>query len=467
MKRTLLLVLSLLLGISFPHAQDYPGGRYKHVIDVEAYPDWGQGYLTVADPHYYYIDDERHAETFEPISSETAYFPNLADIIISVTDKSALNMTPNEFYAIVDKSDEFKLTLENRKGEQFAQRYIVKRELDSVWKNYIRTGLGGSTGSAAKYQSNEVADRNIDFRKMRKYDYLIVGDDPLNDTKILDQIPKWFGMIRDTKNPDIIFTIAKNADEKISSTYIPPTSRTVNTGSTTKSHYNYLTKRYDFVTKQQNQTIHEGGYTETTKTADIFFELAALDAKRINDKSISYAPIVWQFTATRYVVNPSQNFSMMDEYKAYASRTSFPPYDRYRSSSYILFEKSGLVADEEKWNVVGDVLPGSRAEAAGFQKGDVIKKAEFSYRGAYFDTYEQKWKLGSSETLKWKNAAIVWFDEERDVLNNTGTIEGAAQFWCHDVKVTVKRNGKTVELTLKPRYKTVNFYRLGFAEFLK
>lgn len=102
---------------------------------------------------------------------------------------------------------------------------------------------------------------------------MITGNDPLIDKKILQRAVDYSflsGLKRDTEHPDILLTISKNADESIQSTYIPPTSRTVNKGSTTRKRYNWITEKEEYVTEQDNYTIHEGGYTQTTNNTNIF-----------------------------------------------------------------------------------------------------------------------------------------------------------------------------------------------------
>ena len=56
---------------------------------------------------------------------------------------------------------------------------------------------------------SELLDPDFDWFNVRTYDFHIVGDDPLTDRAILEslKIPGYWK--RDTKKPDVIFTIAK------------------------------------------------------------------------------------------------------------------------------------------------------------------------------------------------------------------------------------------------------------------
>ncbi len=87
------------------------------------------------------------------------------------------------------------------------------------------------------------------------------------------------------------------------------------------------------ITQQNNQTIYEGGYTKTTKTADIFLELSILDAKRINATEQTTAPIIWQMTFKRHLVNHS--FNIFDEYLTIASWATKcdPLWNKYYTGS--------------------------------------------------------------------------------------------------------------------------------------
>lgn len=476
MKRTYLLALLLYCGVTI-FAK--PGGIFDHVIDVEAYSDWGKGYLTIIDNHIVYDEDQAYYLTMTINDGNMA--PHYGYIITALNGKSAKNMTPEQFYALTDTATSFTIKVEDAKGKEYNIPVIVKQEKVDVIDKYsyfelfVLNNFKDSSNIAIRNRLhgsifNSISDENFDFRKARTYDYVIMGNDPLMDEKILNNLYK-FGMERDTENPDILFTIAKNADERVASTYIPPTSRTINTGSQTTAHYNYFTKTYDYVTTQNNRTINEGGYTETTKTANIFLELAALDAKRINDKKMTHAPIIWQMTANRNVTN--YNFKITDEYRDYATWGYMPPIDRLGRSSGVLYEHTGLIPDKENPALVAEVIEGSRADKAGFQVGDIVSKIECSYNGKliYNQGHLSHWWYSYTITSKnvmlkkqfhsaYYNPSANKFKYNTDrgmieYLNNNMHISSGdvAEFLTHSVKVTIIRNKKKVELNLYPQSK--------------
>ena len=163
--------------------------------------------------------------------------------------------------------------------------------------------------------------------------------------------------------------------KSINTTYIPPTSRTVNEGSKTRAQYNYITKQNDYITTQKNRTIHEGGYTQETKTIDLFLELAALDAKRINDPKMTHPPIVWQSTSKRHVSNPAADFDSEKELQDYATWAHFPFGIQY-SPSAAIYAPLGISYSKEDPTIITNVKAGSRAQQAGLKIGDKLLKAE-------------------------------------------------------------------------------------------
>ena len=488
MKRICLFVLFLCIGFTLvAQEKPKPGGIFDHVIEVETYSDWGQGYLTVIDPHYFFIGEELFLTTFNPAEENgNNDIPDCGDILLELNGISLKNMSPKQFYALTDTATIFTLKWADRTKKEYTQKLIVARENNDLLSKYVKhkdfmTTTPVDSSSLAKLNKQSIfsciSNTKYDFRNAKTYDYVIIGGDPLNDEKILDKIDK-YGLIRDTKKPDILSTIAKNADEKISSTYIPPTSRTVNTGSTTTSRYNYITKTFDYQTHQHNQTIREGGYTETTKTANIFLELAALDAKKVNDKSISYVPVIWQMTANRSVTN--YNFNMNDEYRSYATWAYLPPLDRTGRKEVKLYERTGLVADESKPALVAKVEKGSRAEKAGFQEGDIITKIEChyttnnminSYGNVYWYVYDytitEKNIILKSQyngygyhpsPNKFKREIYYGLVECLETFDGEYNKDGEYQLLSHKVTVTVLRNKKKLELTMQPNAKILNRY---------
>lgn len=463
-----------------------PGGRFEHVINVASYSDWGKGYLTITDAHIIGINDTLYTFTFDPITNNSIrYVPVVADIILEVNGTTTKDMKPEEFYAITDTATAFTLKFRHiANGKEYVQKFAVVRGETLLNKYCMIYFRGYKEGAGKRYSGtcpqlnflldysdtfnrnrrnndifHEVHDTSFDFSKIRTYDYVINSNDPLNDLKILEEMKFLRGYLtRDTLNPDILFTIAKSADESITSTYIPPTSRTINTGSYTTSRYNYFRHNYDYETRQTYRTINEGGYTETTKSADIFLEISALDAKRINDKSMTHAPIIWQMTVKRHVTN--YNFNIMDEYHSYASWALFPIIGRYGYVTAELYEKeTGIVADKTNPSLVKEVKVGSRAEEAGIQAGDEIIQYEYHYCNPESDPNRYNNVIVTQNKYKYETHLGQYKSKYTSVKMGEDGIIGwlnAGRFhsWHSFIDITIKRNGQKIKVTLRPRSKT-------------
>lgn len=420
---------------------------FEHVIDVARYSDWGKGYLTITDFHAIGItegDFYYHPLTYEYVDEGKNLGSGM--LVLEVDGLSAAGWSPSQFYAKVDnRHDVITLKLRHHSDGDVIVKIRPIYEIPDKFKPYAGvfgklTGSSGKENRESHYKNNknnivnnERYDRDFDFFACKTYDYLITSNDPLLDKSILDKMapPSWI-MERDEKNPDILFTIARNADESISTTYIPPTSRTVNVGSKTTTQYNYILKQNEYVTTQKNRTITEGGYTKETKTADLFLEIAALDAKRVNDPKMTHPPVVWQSTTKRHVLNP--NFNYDDELHAYASWYTFPPIDREVCEESTVYAPLGVIFDNNDPKIITAVKSGSRAEMAGLKPGDKLLKAEDVQ-------YGDKDIKKSIKKSGWKVL------EEWSWTRN------------RNIEIEIQRDGKKTKMTLAPlSLKVCRFY---------
>lgn len=376
-------------------AQRKLAGGFDHIIEVGRYSDYGKGYLTITDANGVGIMSGNlgtmNYYTYEYVgeynSKDDKYKLYKGELILEVDGVSAAGWSKEQFYEKVDnRNDIITLKIRAKDPNLGIYDYVTKiRPLyelpDSVkmFGNIFESVKGSTTPSIRKYRLTkdtsfeERHDEDFDFFPCMFYDYYLNSSDPLLDKEILKEVKIW--QIRNEKKPDLIFTIARNVDENISATYIPPTSRVINEGSRTQAQYNFITRRNDYVTTQKNRIIQEGGYTQETKTTDVYLEIAALDAKRINDRSISYPPVVWKATAKRHVLNP--NFNMNDELKAFASWMTPPLIDRDVWAESTVYAPVGIVSSEDK-KTIQNVVAFSRAEKIGLMPGDILVNATTS-----------------------------------------------------------------------------------------
>lgn len=367
-----------------------------HLIEVKRFHDWGRDYLTVTSMNFAYGNKGSQPCGFELVADSMDVSvgfraPEHGSVIVSINDISTLGMSENQFYEILDSNENTGVKLsfypigERSLAQIFIKKannlpeFFIKSEL--TWedimnqKNWKREAQEFTKRRASNFKKfkvfyTELVDDDYDWFNAQTYDFVINGTDPLSDKKILEKFAEslWY-MKRDTENPDVLLFVSKHADESITSTYVPPTSRTINTGSIITPQYNYLTKTYSYITRAKNKTVTEGGYTNTTTDTDIFMELAILDAKRINDPDQSTPPIIYQFTVKRHVSNP--NFNIMDEYLSYASYpiTLNPIECKTQTLKKEFFEPQIKIGEN---NVITYVKDGSIAQQEGFKEGDII-----------------------------------------------------------------------------------------------
>lgn len=390
-------LLLFALSIFSARAESILPGGFNHIITVTRYTDYGKGFLTITDANEFqikenylsYLDHYTYEYVDEYKEDYRKHFV-CGDLILEVDGVSASDWSEEKFYSIIDgRNDTISLKIRAKRPGviyDFETKIHPLRELPDGMKAFgnIFADIVGDKlsyrrkNNKASYE--ERSDEDFDFFPCLYYDYLITSDDPLLDKEILKEVT-WGIMERNEEKPDLLITIARDASENISSTYVPPSSRVINVGSTTETRYNWITRQNDYITKQKNRVINEGGYTKETKTSDLYLEIDALDVKKLNDKGSTHPPIVWETTAKRHVINPEFNYN--DELKAYASWMALPPGDRSILAEKTLYAPTGIICSETDKTIIKEIIKGSRAELIGLLPGDKIIKAESS---SYYNT---------------------------------------------------------------------------------
>ena len=415
--RVLLICLLFLSGIQVP-AQEKLAGGFSHVIDVQNFPYYGKDYLTVANAHYYKIGEEKKRVNISydytnPLTMEGEIWP--LSLIVAVDGVSAKGWTPERFYSVVDgRKDSIKLRLRTHKDGEIVEfdteitpRYELPDYLkiygDALSDNYYTRmsdeDYNGYRARQAIAQFEVRFDPDYDFFDICYYDFYITGDDPLLDKEILGRVGYLDAarLPKDAKDnkPDVLITVAKDVNQQIEAVYVPPTSRTVQTGSNSTSYYDKALGQTVSRTSITNKIIREKGFTKEINKTDLFLEIAALDYSKINDSSITYTPVIWKATAKRHITDaylskPNQ------ELVTYASWMELGPFDkklRYVSNK-TLYPPLGVYPSPFDNTIIGSIMPNSRAEALGLQIGDKLVGITFS------TTYSKNQKLNKNVLSK-------------------------------------------------------------------
>ena len=124
------------------------------------------------------------------------------------------------------------------------------------------------------------------------------ADDVLADKELFETICKTLdenGLHRDQDNPDVVFTLIKDANQSIDYTYVPETREQVQTGSTSTPIYGYKGAYLGSVTKNKYETVTSGGYTQKTASTQAYLEVNFMETKRLGEKTL---PLIWQLKYT-------------------------------------------------------------------------------------------------------------------------------------------------------------------------
>lgn len=165
-----------------------------------------------------------------------------------------------------------------------------------------------------------LVDWDVDWSKIRTYDFLLRGNDPLTDKKILEEFAKSFEgiMTRDTESPDVFFTIAKDSESSVSYSYVPPKVDYIKTGSTTRKVYNWVGQNPRYSTEDHYQKVESQGYTKEINHSEIFLEICMLDASKIEQ---STPPIIYKGTIKK--IYPTK-INALDNYLLFAGLFGHP-----------------------------------------------------------------------------------------------------------------------------------------------
>lgn len=391
-----------------------------HPIEVKRLSYWAPDYLTVTCNYLYVIeilngkerkemvDDLRaNMEEFKDFKEEdyiwidkekSGEIPLISCSILEINGKSTRQMSEDDFYKELasGKTHTLKYLLYKfvESPKEITAKIVLKdtpmwlKEL-SLDKFYKDFGTDEShvvydnekTRNKETYNSMHLLwDEDFDWSKIKTYDFAITGDDPLMDKDLLKEVEKVLDnttyLRRDRNNPQMLITLAKESSQSIQSTYVPPTVQTIQTGSQTRTVYNWFTKQNDYVTQNQYQTYREGGYTTNTNVIDEYIELCYLDAKRVKDAQQTTPPIIYQQVTERHI-STSRQFDIIKDYKAALSWATHPMVELLKTYNINKNGNNCISFDMDYASkYVTRVSPNGAAFKAGLRVNDRIEKIQ-------------------------------------------------------------------------------------------
>ena len=247
---------------------------------------------------------------------------------------------------------------------------------------------------ASTYPSAEImptvsllSDSDIDFFKFNTFDYRLMGDDQLMDKTIMEVFAEHLkakGLKRSTTAPDIYLYLTKDVNQKIESVYVPSYTTTTTTGDTGIGISNFLGIRGVSVggnTGKATTRTEETGTMRTNVTADAYLELSVLEASKLNSDT---PPVIWQLT---YSEHKTSEIRLLEYVKEHLGKYMLQyPFHESMFGEYIA--TWGVLCENFAVNpTISDVVPGSKAEALGCKKDDVIKYVRYNDTDGDFCTY--------------------------------------------------------------------------------
>lgn len=424
-------------------------------MSLHVNPNFGFGYPMVTSLRDWYI------YPLEPEDGTIQEPIQICDLIVNVNGKNVLNENGLEEFNKTDVITVEYLSFPDEELKSFTFANALYNEGNDAGDMQI--------DSASKlvplYQHRVpgmaiVKSSDVDFFDYQTYDFLIEGSDPLVDEELLKQFMTGFltrRMKRDKENPDVIFRIAKSTDQSFSTTYIPPTQQVVGSTTTINPVYNYLTRTTSYEARQRLNTVQQAARTEVTNVADVYLEVVALDAKKLNDPQQTTPPEIWKMTYSSSDVNDKR--TALQRYKDILALCGYPFTNPtpYMVSTPLYIGAYLVPSDDKKQLKVMGVAPYSQAFKLGLQPGDVILKVngknEFTRKEMSKNGYslrEEKFLLGDME-IQIAYAADLIFTLDMDPKKETRGlsfkgIEITGLKKNKDNEFLIERNGKKIKL---------------------
>ncbi len=329
----------------------------QNFIEVVRFEQWGRDYLTVAN-------------NWDGLCSEVVKgeLPPLLAVVTAINGITTKDMSREEFYREAANGTVVLDYLVKLGGKN------VQKQVELMPKNYHLAFTKLTAPIGQPININIVNDTEVDYFDYNTFDVVATGDDKLVDKNILDILSQPFierGMKRDSKNPDVIFTVEKSLQQTTNSVYVPESQQVVTTGFTTTYGKNKKTGKAYTTTTAKNKVYRSGGYTHTGVSATFHLSFSIL--KNDTTKTLEEKPVIWKLDYNRFAstaINVIGEASSQISFWCAQYPFNKPTFSYELETSGIAFESEEAVKTGE----VLDVLPESNAYSKGLRGGDRILK---------------------------------------------------------------------------------------------
>lgn len=301
--------------------------------------------------------------------------------VLSVDGVDAKGWSVDRFYSAIESSFKHILTLEHPGKGQY--EVILGNNLPA-WMTaagfHPRTCAWGSTQYNTLPEGYRIRiDKDVNWRAFKTYDYYFSSDDVLADKELFETICRKLeenGLKRDEENPDVVFTIVKDANKSVEYNYVPETIEHVQTGSSSRPVYGWKGQYLGSLTTNNIQTYKSGGYTQKTATTTAYLEVDILEASRLGQKTL---PLIWQL---KYNYSNNTEADIDKLYENAVTWVEWPIEDLFQrkesnSCTRMFYDgvplyNVGIILDAEG-RVIGLDKNSSVVKESGIQTGDILK----------------------------------------------------------------------------------------------
>ena len=259
-------------------------------------------------------------------------------------------------------------------------------------------------------------DKDADWRSFKTYDYYFSSDDVLADKELFATICQKLeknGLKRDENDPDVVFTIVKDANQSVEYNYVPETEQRVQTGSTSTPVYGWKGAYLGSITTNKYQTVKSGGYTHKSATTTAYLEIDLLEAKKLGQKTL---PLIWQLKYN-YTENTETNIDKLYANAVtwfdwptedFSEETTTPGVTRFFYKDIPLYD-FGIVLDIDG-TVIGLDKNSQVVKQSGLKIGDVFKGLKVT-KGQTLDNKHRTYYSGSIQVERGGSSKQLKFNK--------------------------------------------------------